>query len=208
MTTRTVKPIQSSVGLPAERLAQLRALADRHGVSAVEIVERVIRSAVEAGEIEDTLPGFAEVAVADDDVLFVSIREASLPLLNRDQAHLIAAVIDAATGTTPLLNLEFKSGTAMGIPLGYGHKLYVGRHAKAVTFTIVDGKTGETTLRTATTASIATDFARLLRKNAAELVRPVFQLTDDGSAVPTVFFRRLVSDETTAPNATAIGETR
>lgn len=162
MTTRTVRPIQSSVGLPSERLSQLRALADHHGVSAVEIVERAIRSAVEVGEIEDTLPGFAEIAIVDDDLLFVSIREASLPLLNRDQAHLIAAVIDAATGTAPLLGLEFKSGSATGISLGQGHKLYVGRHAKAVTLGIVDGKTGETTLRTATTASIATDFARLL----------------------------------------------
>lgn len=175
VTTRSISPIHSSVSLPAERLTQLRALADRHGVSAVEIIERAIRQAVEAGEIDDTLPGFAEVAVADDDVLFVSIRGASLPLLDRDQARLIATVIDAATGAAPRPGLEFKTGSATGIPLGQDCSVYIGRHVKAITLGIVDDKTGKPTLRTATTASIATDFARLLRKHAAKITRPVIK---------------------------------
>ena len=191
MTTRIIRPTQTSVGLPAERLTQLRALADRDGVSIVEIVERVIRSAIEAGEIEDTLPGFAEVAVVDDDLLFVSIRDASLPLLDGDQARLIAAVIDAATGVAPLLGLKFKTGSATGVPLGDGCKLYVGRHVKAVTFAIMDGKTSEITLRTATTASIATDFARLLRKHAAQIMRPVVNAV---TGEPTEFYKRLMAD--------------
>ncbi|MCK2057194.1 hypothetical protein [Methylobacterium sp. 37f] len=173
MTTRIIRPTQTSVGLPAERLTQLRALADRRGVSAVEVVEHAIRQAIEAGEIDDTLPGFAEVAVVDDDLLFVSIRDASLPLLDGDQARLIAAVIDAATGSAPLLGLEFKSNSGTGVPLGRDHWVYIGRHVKAVTFAIKDGETGEITLRTATTASIATDFARLLRKHAAQIMRPI-----------------------------------
>lgn len=176
MTTHIIKPIQSSVGLPSERLAQLRALADHHGVSLVEIVERAIRGAIEAGEIEDTLPGFCEVAVVDDDLLFVSIRGASLPLIDQDQALLIAAVLDAAAGVAPLPGVEFKSGTARSVDLGQGNKLVIGRHIRGVTLAIVDGETSETTIRTATAASIASDFARLLRKHAAGLGFPVSRL--------------------------------
>ncbi|GEL39921.1 hypothetical protein MEX01_05120 [Methylorubrum extorquens] len=188
MTTLTIRPTQSSVGIPSERLAQLRALAHHHGVSAVEIIERAIRRGVEAGEIADTLPGFADIAVVDDDVLFVTVRNVSLPLLDRYQANLIAAVIDAATGTAPLPGLEFKSGSAKGVDLGHGNKFYVGRHAKAVTFAIVDGRSSQTTLRTATTASIATDFARLLRKHATEIISPVI---DARTGQPTEHYVRI-----------------
>lgn len=193
VTTRTISPIHTSVSLPAERLAQLRALADRHGVSAVEIIERAIRQAVEEGEIEDTLPGFAEVAVVDDDRLFVSIRDASLPLLDGDRARLIAAVIDAATGAGPLLGLEFKAGSGTGVPLGHDHWIYIGRHVKAVTFAIRDGKTQEITLKTATTASIATDFGRMLRRNAGKISRPVI---DAVTGKPTEFYKNLMAGET------------
>ncbi|MFK5596353.1 hypothetical protein ACFZ8E_05030 [Methylobacterium sp. HMF5984] len=205
MTPHTVRPTQSSVGLPAERLAQLRALADHHGVSGVEIIERAIRRGIEAGEIPDTLPGFADIAVADDDALFVSVRNVSLPLLDRDQAILIAAVVDAATGTAPFPGLEFKSGSAKGVDLGHGNKLYIGRHAKAVTFGIVDGKTSQTTLRTATTASIATDFARLLRKHAAQIIRPVIDAT---TGEPAKHFLRIMSGEDAAISVSSTQEAR
>jgi hypothetical protein len=170
-------------------------LADHHGVSGVEIIERAIRRGIEAGEIPDTLPGFADIAVADDDALFVSVRNVSLPLLNRDQANLIAAVVDAATGTAPFPGLEFKSGSATGIDLGHGNKFCVGRHAKAVTFAIVDGKSGDTTLRTATTASIATDFARLLRKHATQISLPMI---DARTGEPTKHLLRIMGGEGSA----------
>lgn len=205
MTTRIIKPTQSSVGIPSERLTQLRALADHHGVSAVEIVERAIRRGIEAGEIPDTLPGFADVAVVDDDALFVSIRDVSLPLLDQDQANLIAAVVDAATGTAPFPGLEFKSGSAKGVDLGQGNKLAIGRHAKAVTFGIVDGKTGETVLHTATSAGIATDFARLLRKHAAQIVQPLFDARTGG---PSKHFLRIMGSENAAPSVQAAQEVR
>ena len=205
MTPHTVRPTQSSVGLPAERLAQLRALADHHGVSGVEIIERAIRRGIEAGEIADTLPGFTDIAVADDDALFVSVRNVSLPLLDRDQANLIAAVVDDATGTAPFPGLEFKSGSAKGVDLGHGNKFYVGRHAKAVTFGIVDGKTGETVLHTATSAGIATDFARLLRKHAAQIAQPLIDARTGG---PSKHFLRIMGSEHAAPSAQAAQEVR
>lgn len=205
MTSRTIKPIQSSIGLPAERLAQLRALADYHGVSAVEIVERAIRQGIEAGHISDELPGFADVDVVDDDLIIVSLRGETLPPIDRQQAHLIAAVLDAAAGKAPLFGLEIKHGSAKGVDLGHGSKLYIGRHAKAVTLALMDGRTGEITLRTATTASIAADFARILRREAAKLTHPV---VDAATGEPTEFLRRVLGDRLDQPDASAREEAR
>lgn len=176
MTESFIKPIQSSLGLPMERLAQLRALAEYHGTTAVEIIERTIRNAIEAGEIDDSLPGFAEVTVVDDDLMIIEIRGQSLPPLDRDQAGLIAALVDAAAGKASAIKPSMKVGKASGLDLGADVKLVVGRHAKAILLALVDTRSGETTFQTATSVGIAVDFARLIRKRAAGLGFPVSRL--------------------------------
>lgn len=173
MTVPLVKPPQSMLGLPAERLTQLRALADRRGVSAVEIVERAIRSAIEAREIEDDLPGFCEISIVDDDLMAVSLRGEDLPLLDRDQAQRIAMLVDAAAGNKTSLGKNFKVGKGFGLDLGGDVQIVVGRHARAVMLALVDARTKKPTFRTATSFGIATDFARLLRAHAASLGLPI-----------------------------------
>lgn len=208
MSTPFVKPTQAMLGLPTERLAQLRAIASQRGVSAVEVVEHAIRSAIEAGEIDDDLPGLCTITPMDGQGMVLEIRGQVLPPLDRDQAHLLAALLNAAAGREALPDREFKVGSAFSFALGRGFKIYVGRHVRAVLLALVDSQTGETTFRTATTASLATDLARLLRKHAAEIAPPLFRVADDGSFVPSDFLMRLASRETAMPSVPAAQEAR
>jgi hypothetical protein len=173
MPTPHVKPTQIMLGLPAERHAQLRALADHRGVTAVAVVEQMLRRAIEDSEIPDALPGLCEVKQIWEDVLGVSIRGRSLPPLDRLQVSVLATMLNAAAGREQLPNREFKVGQTLSFTLDHGHKVFVGRNASAVLLGIVDGKTGETSLRTTTTASLAADFAALLRKEADKMTLPL-----------------------------------
>lgn len=200
MTTASVKPSQAMLGLPAERLAQLRAIASRRGVSAVEVVERAIREAIEDKEIGDDLPGLCEVLLVGHDLLEVTIRGRALPPLDRLQAQAFATLLSAAAGREALPDRDFKVGTAISITLDDGHKLTVGRHVRAVLLAVENGKTGETMFRTATTASLACDFAALLRKHAASMTPALTKTLPDGSVVLTDLVNRILNTETAMPN--------
>lgn len=200
MTTASVKPSQAMLGLPAERLAQLRAIASRRGVSAVEVVERAIREAVEDKEIGDDLPGLCEVSPVGHDLLEVTIRGRTLPYLDRLQAQAFAALLSAAAGRDALPGREFKVGSAINITLDDGSKLTVGRHVRAVLLALVDGTTGETTFRTATTASLACDFAGMLRKHAANMTPALTKTLPDGSVVLSDLINRILNTETAMPS--------
>ena len=209
MTQTIVKPSQVMLGLPAERLAQLRTLARNQGTTTVGVVERMLRRAIEEGDLEDTLPGFCEIDVTDEDEMIVTIRGVQAPPLDRGEALLFAAVVDAAAGHIPLPGGgEFGIGTAFSLPLSRGGKLCVGRHVRAVILALADGTTSEIMFRTATTASIAIDFARLLRKRANAMAQPIFHETEDGKVVPTEAFKRLAILEIAAPGVRANGEAR
>lgn len=195
-----VKPTQVMLGLPAERLAQLRALADHRGVTAVAVVEDMIRRAIEDKEIGDDLPGLCEVSPSGHDLLGVTIRGRALPYLDRLQAQAFAALLSAAAGREALPGRDFKVGTAIGITLDDGHKLYVGRNASAVLLKHVDGSTGETMFRTATTASLACDFAALLRKHAASMTPALTKTLPDGSVVLADHVNRILNIETAMPS--------
>lgn len=195
-----VKPAQAMLGLPAERLAQLRALADHRGVTAVEVVEQAIRRAIEDKEIGDDLPGLCEVKPIWDEILGVTIRGYVLPSLDRLQAEAFALLLSAAAGREALPDREFKAGSAISLTFLGGQKLYVGRNASAVLIGLVDGKTGETLFRTSTTASLACDFAALLRKHAAKMKRSPTKVLSDGSVVLTDLANRILNSENTMPS--------
>lgn len=170
MTVDIIKPEQGNLGIPAERLHQLRAIAKHRNSTIVSIIEAAIAQAIETGEIPDELDGFATV-VPDDDVLFVTIRGASLPALNRAKALVVATVLEAAAGVVnDELGFKIQVGKATGIDLGHGVKLAIGRHSKAVLLSLHDAQTNEPTMRTATSTGIALDFARILRKHAQTLM--------------------------------------
>lgn len=168
MTSPFLKPEQRTIGIPSERLHQLRALAKRRGTTIVGVIEDAIAKAVEAGEIPLELSGFVEI-IPDDDVLFVSIRGTALPPLRRTKAQVVAAVLDAAAGgIDPITGLRLAVGKAFPVEIAPDYRLFVGRHAKAVLIALEEK--GEITMRTATTPSIAADFARLLRRHVEGLV--------------------------------------
>ncbi|GJD31902.1 hypothetical protein PMNALOAF_3166 [Methylobacterium adhaesivum] len=199
MPTPHVKPTQVMLGLPAERLAQLRALADHRGVTAVAVVEDMIRRAIEDKEIGDDLPGLCEVKPIWNDSVGVTIRGRPLPPMDRLQVRAFAALLSAAAGREVLPDRDFKVGTAISITLDDDRRLYVGRNASAVLLGLVDGKTNETTFRTATTASLATDFAALLRKHAAGMAPPLTKTLSDGSVTAADLLLRILNTETTMP---------
>ncbi|WP_410824347.1 hypothetical protein [Methylobacterium oryzisoli] len=170
MTVPLIAPQQGTIGLPAERLAQLREIAKARGTTIVGIVEAAIAQAVEDGEIPDELPGLASV-VPDDDILCLTIRGAPLPFLTREKAMVISTVLEAAAGVVHGdLGFSIKVGKGTAVDLGSGVKLMIGRHAKAVLISIVDAKTGEPRMKTATTPSLALDLAQIIRKHAKTLM--------------------------------------
>jgi hypothetical protein len=196
MPAPIIQPKQVMLGLPAERLAQLRALADHHGVTAVEIIERAIRRGIEAEEITDDLPGLCEVEQIENDALMVTIRGQKLPHLDRLQVSAFAALLDAAAGREPLPGREFKVGSALTINLWGGDKLFIGRHVRAVQMGLVNGETGEIVFRTATTFSLASDLAALLRKRAKGLAPSAAKILADGAVVATEAFKPILNSET------------
>lgn len=202
MPTPYVKPTQVMLGLPAERHAQLRALAAHRGVTAVEIVERTIRAAIEVGEISDDLPGLCTVERVGDDMLDVTIRGYDLPHLDRLQADAFALLLTAAAGWETLPDREFKAGSAISFTLDNGHKLYVGRNASAVLIGVVDGETGQTVFRTSTTASLACDFAVLLRKHSTKMKPSLIKVMPDGSFASTDLLNRILNSENAMPSIT------
>lgn len=165
MSVTLIKPEQFTIGLPRERGMQLRAIAAARGTTVVSIIEDMIARSVEAGEIEDDLKGFGEI-IPDDDVLFVSIRGAPLPGLDSQQATTLSLMLDLAAGRPiPGFDITLAPGKGNLFDFGHGVKVGIGRHSSAVLISIIDASTGEPTMKTATTPSIAADFARLLRKH-------------------------------------------
>ena len=170
-----VRQASTTVTIPAERLPQLRALAKTRGMNAAGVIEAMLSAAMQAGEIPDELEGFK--FIADDDLLFINMRGADLPPLNRVKAQVLAVVLEAAAGdVNPEFGIKIETGRALPVEVGAGeHRtiIGVGRHAHAVLATVKNAETGAYAIKTAMTAGMARDFARLLRKHAATLMQPV-----------------------------------
>ncbi|KMO43602.1 hypothetical protein VQ03_07630 [Methylobacterium tarhaniae] len=170
-----VRQASTTVTIPAERLPQLRALAKTRGMNAAGVIEAMLSAAMQAGEIPDELEGFK--IIPDDDVLFVNVRGGDLPPLDRIKAQVLAVVLEAAAGdVNPELGVRIETGRALPVEVGAGkHRMIVliGRHAHAVLVNVKDVEADAYVLKTAMTAGMARDFARLLRKHAVTLMQPV-----------------------------------
>jgi hypothetical protein len=169
VSVSNIKPEQITFGLPRERGVQLRALAAARGTTIVSVIEEVIARAVEAGEISDELKGFGEI-IPDDDTLFVTIRGTALPALDYVKAITVAAMLDLAAGRpVPDLDAELKEDHDFLFGIGGDMVFGVTRYSRAVLIVIADVSNGDAIMQTSTTPSIASDFARLLRKHASTL---------------------------------------
>lgn len=169
----TIPSPASTITLPAERLEQLRMIADKRGVTLVGLLEAVIGEAVADDEIPDTLPTF-EVH-ADEDVITIGIRGWLLPILRRRQAIMVTHALEAAAGKAPLV-LETGVMMPVGRAVGFGiregdamHELTFGRHGRGVTIAFRNKITGEAT-RTALSPSMAVDLARIIRNQVATMI--------------------------------------
>lgn len=170
-----VRQASTTVTIPAERLPQLRALAKIRGMNAAGVIETMLSAAMQAGEIPDELEGFK--IIPDDDVLFVNVRGGDLPPLDRIKAQVLAVVLEAAAGdVNPELGVKIETGRALPVEVCAGeHRtiIGVGRHAHAVLVTVKNVEAGTYAIKTAMTAGMARDFARLLRKHASTLMQPM-----------------------------------
>lgn len=162
MTPSQITPTaRGSVGLPAERVAQIRALAEARGITSTAIIEEWINRAIAEGApgaIE--LPGF--MAMRDDDSVFIQIAGRDLPWMKVQKAILLATVLDGAADTpNPVHEFNLPTGRAIPVDLDQA-TLTIGRHSRAVIFFLTDKETGKVE-KFATPASFITDMARIIR---------------------------------------------
>jgi hypothetical protein len=134
-TTQTATTPRASIGMPAERVEQIRRLAEGRGISTVALIESWIqRDIAEGAPGATSLPGYS--ATRDDDIIAVQIAGRWLPMMKAQQAMLLSAVLDGAADT-PNPALKFSLPTGRGIPLKLdGAVLKVGRHGRGVVFSL------------------------------------------------------------------------
>ena len=166
-----IAPSQGTIGLPRERLSQLRALAEKRGTTIVGVIEDHIAQAIADGEIPDMIDGFGAEKV-DFGRIEITVRGIALPPVGRQRAKSIAMVLDAAAGkpyvpTEPTqFGFEMQPDKLVPIVLDEVHKqpatIAFMRHGKAVMFSHRDDITDHVT-KTSFPPSIALDLARMIR---------------------------------------------
>lgn len=157
----------TTITLPVERLEQLRSIADKRKITLARLIEDVIDEAIVNGEIPDELPGFG--AFMDENVLVVTIRGFTLPMIERALAPGLAHVLEAASGMK-----DFEISAGVSIPVGRAvrvalrdgdvvHEINVGRHGRGVAFSFRDNRTGQVT-KTTFSPGIALSLAQMIRR--------------------------------------------
>ena len=152
---------RGSIGLPAERVAQIRALAEVRRITTTALIEEWIdRTIAEGAPGAIELPGF--MAVRDDNTVIIQIAGHQLPGMKVRTALLLAIVLDGAAGTQSPIR-EFDLPTGRAIPFDLDKKtLTIGRHGRAVLFALMDKETGNVE-KFATPTSFITDIAWMIR---------------------------------------------
>lgn len=166
-----IQPQQATLGLPRERVIQLRALADKLGTTIVSVIEDRIAQAIEAGDLPDEIEGF-KVERGDFGHIRLTIRGTALPFVGRQMAEAVAIVLAAAAGQ-PLApqpgRFGFEAQPDKLIPIKLNEDLQFPavlafqRHGKAVLCSFRDDRTGAV-MKTSFPPSIALDLARMIRK--------------------------------------------
>ena len=152
--------------LPAARAGQIKALATSKGIGLGEAVEHLLNLAIEAGELDDALPGWE--VVRDGDQITLTLDGQPIPPMHLEVAVEVAGHFQRA-GT------EMKVGR--GVPQFWGFKspempsaymLGVGRHGGGVVVAFEElepncqiGQGKRTTA--AMTRGMAVDLARQIR---------------------------------------------
>jgi hypothetical protein len=146
--------------LPAERGAQLHALAKHHGVTVVDLVERWILDDLEAAGLPVTLPGLEVKPMADDRDAFVHLDAEGLPIVHAtaNEARRLASLFDGIAASGGKGEIATSPGDVVG----------VARVGRGMALTVRCGTSGNSGKRTIT-PGIARDLARQLR-TAAEAI--------------------------------------
>ena len=159
--SKILKNPRASVGLPAERVEQIRSLAKARGITATALIEGWINRAYvegEPGSIE--LPGYH--VSRHDDFVVLAIAGHILPMMDEQRAVLLSAMLDGFAGTLiPPRAFELPSGMGTFVDLG-GATLTGCRQGRGVLFTLADKASGEMK-RFAVPASYGADLARMIR---------------------------------------------
>ena len=152
--------------IPTPLHAQLKALATKRGTSMVAVVHDFVRKAIEAGELEDEVPGFRVRIELNLDAeehgpfVIVSTPEGDLPPMTRQTAELYAnALAEIAPGDdTQARSVTNLTGYWGVTNVGTGIKLYGGSDSSK-------GRIGGVV-----TLEFARDLARQLRAAAPNAV--------------------------------------
>jgi hypothetical protein len=150
--------------LPAERIAQLRTLAEADGCSITEVIERWINAEIAAGRLLDILPNF-EVAATEGGVL-LTIKDFTFPTVTPIQAGQIADVLLEIAETQDMVGRKAQFGAD-----GEGIYLRVARKGRDILIGGKDVQTGRT-MKANLTPGMARDLARLIRNEAVKAANP------------------------------------
>lgn len=156
-----LKNPRASVGLPAERVEQIRSLAKARGITATALIEGWIHRAYaegEPGSIE--LPGYR--VSRHDDFVVVAIAGHILPMMDEQRAALLSSMLDGVAGALiPARTFKLPLDKTTPVDLG-GFTLTGGRQGRGVLFALKDKASGEMK-RFAVPASYVADLARMIR---------------------------------------------
>jgi len=163
MTTPNRERTVSTVMLPAERIAQLRTLAETEGITITELIERWINAEIAAERLPDILPNF-EVTATKGRVWFI-VKDFSFPTMTPVQAEQVADVLIEIA--------EAKDIPGKRALLGTGEdeiSLKVVRKGRGVLINGEDVRTGRA-VTASLTPGMARDLARIIRNEAAKAAK-------------------------------------
>jgi hypothetical protein len=149
----------STITLPAERIAQLRTLAETEGDTITEVIERWINAEIAAGRLPDILPNF-EVTSAEGRV-WLTVKDFTFPALTPAQAGQFADVLLEIAETTDIAGKKALFGEGAD-----EIRVKVARKGRGILIDGVDVQTG-TTVKASLTPGMARDLARIIRSEAA-----------------------------------------
>ncbi|WP_207456076.1 hypothetical protein [Azospirillum sp. SYSU D00513] len=155
----------STIMIPAERGEQLRRLVAFYGVSAAELLDEWISSAIAETGVSDALPGYEVLACADEGECFVHFSAIACPIvgLNPTEARAFAEALEGTSYTTNPPSAALKTAD--------GCIIAVVRHGRGMRMLIKAEGYAEAGKRVMSRA-LARDLARQLRREAGKLDSP------------------------------------
>lgn len=158
---------RSTISLPAPRIAQLNLIAERRQLpNPAAVIDAWIGEAIERGEIPSGAPGF--MCFLDDDGAIIQLAGLMLPIIKRDRARLLAAILSAAAGEKdPELPMTMPAGRPLLIDLG-PVSLAVGRAGRGLRFVVKEKGAAEGSgVRLATSSVFVAELAKEIRGELA-----------------------------------------